>query len=643
MATIAVALLVLSSAATRAAETFPIPAELRPDVDFWRSIFTQYHSTEGVLHDNRNLAIVYAKLDLPKGLSQKVRQARISSRRDEIEQVLRSLAGGKRDNLSAEEARILALWPSNVDTATLQNAVGQVRYQGGLADRFREGLVRSGQWRDYIENQLAALGVPKELAALPHVESSYNPAARSHVGASGIWQFTRSTARRFMRVDHVLDERNDPFAATRGAGRLLAYNFSLTGNWPTAITAYNHGLAGIRRAMREYGDTAYVDILRKYDGRTFGFASRNFYVAFLAALEVDSNAEKFFPGLVRDQPINFELIRLPDFIAADELSNSLGIKPAELASYNLALQPTIWQGSKFLPRDYELRVPAKLLSKPIDQLLASVPMDDWASEQLPDLFHTIVRGDTLSQLAREYDTTVATLAALNSLDSRHQIRTGQQLRLPAAGPAPHAVAATTREEVEVQVEAEVVASVTEVADPDAGVQEPEPEMLGGDGELVAEVQPGEEPQTELLSDPSDYSVSGNLSIEVQSLETLGHFADWLGIRTQRLRDINGLAFRAPVTLGQRITLDFSVVDVATFESRRIAYHRALQDAYFRQHVISGVTEHVIQRGESVWVLSLREYGVPLWLFRQYNPELDLHTIQPGITVRFPTLIDSDSG
>jgi membrane-bound lytic murein transglycosylase D len=395
--------------------------------------------------------------------------------------------------------------------------------------------------------------------------------------------------------------------------------------------------------MREYGDTAYVDILRKYDGRTFGFASRNFYVAFLAALEVDSNAEKFFPGLVRDQPINFELIRLPDFIAADELSNSLGIKPAELASYNLALQPTIWQGSKFLPRDYELRVPAKLLSKPIDQLLASVPMDDWASEQLPDLFHTIVRGDTLSQLAREYDTTVATLAALNSLDSRHQIRTGQQLRLPAAGPAPHVVAATTREEVEVQVEAEVVASVTEVADPDAGVQEPEPEMLGGDGELVAEVQPGEEQQTELLSDPSDYSVSGNLSIEVQSLETLGHFADWLGIRTQRLRDINGLAFRAPVTLGQRITLDFSVVDVATFESRRIAYHRALQDAYFRQHVISGVTEHVIQRGESVWVLSLREYGVPLWLFRQYNPELDLHTIQPGITVRFPTLIDSDSG
>ena len=125
-------------------------------------------------------------------------------------------------------------------------------------------------------------GVPTELAALPHVESSYNPAARSHVGASGIWQFTRSTGRRFMRVDHVLDERNDPFRATEAAAKLLAYNYSIAGNWPMAITAYNHGLAGARRAMRRHGDTAYTDILRRYNGRAFGFASRNFYVAFFS-------------------------------------------------------------------------------------------------------------------------------------------------------------------------------------------------------------------------------------------------------------------------------------------------------------------------------------------------------------------------
>ena len=75
--------------------------------------------------------------------------------------------------------------------------------------------MRAGRWRDYINNEFLALGVPVDLAALPHVESSYNPNARSNVGASGIWQFTRSTGRRFLRIDHVIDERNDPFAATR--------------------------------------------------------------------------------------------------------------------------------------------------------------------------------------------------------------------------------------------------------------------------------------------------------------------------------------------------------------------------------------------------------------------------------------------
>ena len=110
-----------------------------------------------------------------------------------------------------------------------------------------------------------------------------------------------------MQVDHVVDERNDPFYATRAAGQLMAYNYSITGNWPMAITAYNHGLGGVRRAMREYGDTAYVDILRKYNGRTFGFASRNFYVAFLAAKEVDQNVEKYFPGLQAESPIEYSV------------------------------------------------------------------------------------------------------------------------------------------------------------------------------------------------------------------------------------------------------------------------------------------------------------------------------------------------
>jgi membrane-bound lytic murein transglycosylase D len=620
----------LAGLSAHAEETFPLPEELQPDVDFWVSIFTRYGTDEGVLHDNRNLAVVYERIDMPAGISRKERNRRVKKRRNALVGVLLSLADGKRDNLSAEAARVLALWPADVSNETLRAATTRIRFQLGLADRFRDGLQRSGQWRDFIESEFAALGVPLELAALPHVESSYNPDARSHVGASGIWQFTRSTGRRFMRVDHVIDERNDPFAATRGAGRLLAYNYSITGNWPMAITAYNHGLAGVRRAMRIHGDTEYVDIFRNYNGRTFGFASRNFYLAFLAAMEVDQNPERYFPGVVRDSPTAYAQLKLPDYVPVADLASALGVSARQIAKHNPAVQPTVWEGSKHLPRGYELRLPEGMLAESPDTLLAAVPRDTWQAEQLPDLFHTVSRGDTLSEIAERYDTRVSTLVALNGLGSRHRIRAGQKLRLPAAGPAPEviAMASTVPQQPEPElVEPEVV--VEEVPQ----VEEQEPAALAGD--MVAAV--ASTVQTALLSDPSDYTVADDNTIEVQPLETLGHYADWLGLKTQRLRDINGFAFRTPVEVGQRIKLEFRGVDAKAFENLRVAYHRNQQDSFFRKHIITGVREHTIRRGESVWILSLREYDVPIWLFRQYNPELDLHRITPGVTVRFPIL------
>jgi len=623
----------LACAQAAASDPFPQPPELRRDVDFWVDIFTQYTTNQGVLHESRDLGIVYERIDFGGVKDRRARQREIGKRREQVKLALGRLASGQREGLSAEDSRILALWPAGVGNDELGAAADRIRYQQGLADRFREGLVRAGRWRRFIEAEFTRLGVPLELAALPHVESSYNPDARSHVGASGIWQFTRSTGRRFMRIDHVVDERNDPFAATEAAAQLLAYNYSITGNWPMAITAYNHGLAGVRRAMRRHGDTAYADILRNYNGRTFGFASRNFYVAFLAAKQVDLNAEQYFPGLVADPPAEFLDFELQSYIPARDLAGALGISEHQLARHNPALQATVWQGSKHVPKGYKLRIPTTLVAGSLDTLLAAVPAGSWQAEQLPDLFHTVVRGDTLSEIAEAYDTRVSTLVALNSLGSSHRIRAGQQLRLPAAGPAP----APTVEPEPVPVP--VVAAVAPRPEPESGpeeelVEEQTPSALAG--EITATVEATV--QTALLSDPSDYSVAEDGTIEIHPLETLGHYADWIGIRTQRLRDINGLAFRQPVEVGDRIRLDLGSIDGATFESRRIAYHRAQQDGFFRRNAITGIAEHVIARGESIWVLALREYGVPIWLFRQYNPELDLHKLRPGVTVRFPVMV-----
>lgn len=634
MLTIQLTLLGVTFAAT-AGELFPRPPALQPDVNFWVDVFTKYDSNHGVLHDSRNLAVVYERIDIPAKLSRRERHRRVQQRREYYRKILHALASGKRENLSADERRVLKLWPSDVASEVLSAAKNDIRFQQGLSDRFRAGLRRAGRYREYVHAEFRKLGIPVELAALPHVESSYNPDARSSVGASGIWQFTRGTGRRFMEVDHILDERNDPFIATVAAGKLLAYNYSITGNWPMAITAYNHGLSGVRRAMQEYGDTAFVRILRDYDGRAFGFASRNFYVAFLAALQVDQHPERYFPGLVPDTPVDYEIVSLDAYVPVDSLAAALGVSRQDLAKYNPALQPSIWQGSKYLPRDYGVRLPAKLLQAPVAELMASLPADAVFDEQLPDLFHTVVRGDTLSEIAAAYNTRVSTLAALNALGSRHMIRAGQELRLPAAGPLPAAVASA-----EALAAPEPLPVPAIVAESSA---EPPSDKAALPGELtddIAATLVGTLRST-LLSDPSDYSVADDGTIEVYPLETLGHYADWLEIRTQRLRDINGFAFGRPVAVGQRIKLDTSRVDADVFENRRATYHKEQQDTFFRHHIITGMREHVVQPGESVWILALQHYDVPVWLFRQYNPELDFQNIRLGTRLSFPILKDND--
>ena len=636
---LALAALVCVDFEAGADEWFPRPTELEPDVSFWVSIFTEYDSDQGVLHDNRNLAIIYERIDIPAKAPRNDRRQRVENRRLHYKKLLQTLATGKRDKLSAEEQRVLALWPEGVSDRVLADAIDNIRYQQGLSDRFREGMKRAGRYRAHVHSEFAKLGVPVELAALPHVESSYNPDARSHVGASGIWQFTQGTGRRFMQVDHVLDERNDPFTATVAAGRLLAYNHSITGNWPMAITAYNHGLSGVRRAMQAHGDTAYVEILREYRGKAFGFASRNFYVAFLAALQVDRDPERYFPGLVPYQPLDYETIVLEAYVPADSVIATLGISQAELARHNPALQATVWQGSKHLPREYQLRLPRGLLKAPLPEIMASLPGDAHYADQLPDMFHRIAPGDTLSQIARVYGTQVSTLAALNNLGSSNRIRAGQQLRLPAAGPLPVMVASTddVAEIVSVPPEPEVVA-VASAAVEEWTDAEPAGGALADDLPATADAAV----QLSLLSDPSDYTVAADRTIEVHPLETLGHFADWLGVRTQRLRDINGLAFQTRVEVGQRIKLDLSRADAVTFENLRAAWHREQQDAFFRDHRITGFREHVVQNGESVWVLALQRYDVPVWLFRQYNPELDLHRVRKGTRLNFPVLASNIS-
>jgi membrane-bound lytic murein transglycosylase D len=674
-----------------AAGSVPRPAQLEPDVQFWQRIYTQVTTQGGLLHDDRFLDVVYEELRFPPGLAPQERSDRVDAVREKYRAMLKKLGSADRGALSDEERRVLALFPKDVTPAQLVDAADHVRFQLGQADRFREGLVRSGAWEHHVERTLKDQGLPAELSALPHVESSFNPRAYSKVGAAGMWQFMPSTGRRWLRVDNVVDERLDPYKSTLAAAQYLQLNYSILGTWPLALTAYNHGAGGMRRAKELMGTDDIVTIVRGYQSRTFGFASRNFYVSFLAALDVDRNYQKYFGPLDRAPRDDSRAFRMPDYVPISALERVFATDRDTLKSLNLSLMDPVLRGERFVPRGFELRVPATAGDP--QKLLAKLGNGERFDEQKRDPVHRVRRGETLAQIARRHGTTAQALLALNDLKNAKAVKAGMTLKLPGTAPAPPqrpvAPAEPTGKDVYVVKSGDSLSDIAkrvgiaeqelltlngikdrnyiyegqrlrvtraapvvvvaganapaaaealspddrpeETVQPETAKAKPQPASK----EQAADAGPALVPgiQSAAAADPTDYSVT-NESVIVQGNETLGHFADWLQVGASRLRELNGMKPGTPLALGRRVRLDLSKVNAAAFEAKRVAWHRQLQDEFFDRYRITAQERYRIKPGESLWQLTQRT-SVPVWLLRQYNPETDFANWRIGTEIVLP--------
>jgi len=660
--------LLQAGAQAQSGELFPRPPEIEPAVAFWLKVYTEVNTGNGYLHDARNLSVIYGTVSR--------KQRDIDRARSRIQEDLRVLASGRREGLSGRQREILGLFPPGADGGTFRAAAANVRFQLGQSDRFLDGLRRSGAYRRHISAVIGEKGLPRELGILPHVESSFNPLAVSSASASGMWQFGRATGQRFMRIDHIVDERMDPYLATHAAMSLLEYNYSILGTWPLALTAYNHGAGGMRRAVRETGTTDIEEIIANYRGRLFGFASRNFYAQFLAVLQIENNLERYFGDVRMDPAPQFRELRLDGFVDARALAGAFGVSFEQLRADNPALRPAVWEGNKRIPADFPVKLRAGQV--PEGDLLALVPNALQFAIQTPDVAYVVERGDSLSRIAERFDTSVSRLVALNQLPNRHRIAIGQRLLLPQGNAGAAADPAPASEPVLVAAVAEIAAapepepvSIPE-ADPGPGPEPepgpgPEPAGLARNEPILppaavlpddqvldtpATIEDDEAPAIDpafdieesnrmlaesLAADPSDYSVDGGNRIEVQASETLGHYAEWLGIRASDLRRLNNMAFRDPVIIGERLRLDFSRASVAEFERARRAFHSDLQREFFGDYHIQGVISHTVRPNENISSLAGERYSTPIWLLRQYNPGLELNSLRIGQEIAFPRL------
>jgi membrane-bound lytic murein transglycosylase D len=371
---------------------FPVPSGLESSVDFWKKVFTEYSLSQLIYFDALDTSKIYEVTDVGEG-----------SRSNEY--------------LNAERARVAAA--NGVD-------IERVKTQRGVKERTAAGLKRSGRYIRQIQQIFRDRDLPPELTYLPIVESSYDIYARSSVGALGIWQFMPRTGREYMRVNTAIDERRDPFESSRAAAAYLKQAYEFLGSWPLAITSYNYGQGGIARAVAEVGSDNLVDLIQRYNHPNWGFAPKQFYAEFLAAVEIGTNLNKYFPDLELDASVEIKEVELSSTTALASMITSSGLSRDEFLGWN----PALGTATRVVPAGYRVKLPVDRTVAPL-VTVAQIQQAARQPQAKPQIVHhRVKRGETVIEIARRYGASVERILQINGIRKAHLVKVGTTLVIP---------------------------------------------------------------------------------------------------------------------------------------------------------------------------------------------------------------------
>lgn len=423
---------------------FPTPEIIKPRVRFWKKVFAEWSEHNSVLHPKDDLSKVFRVLDFradaavlaPNALAAKKKREETAAR-IEVDAALRSLQAKvdsgepiNPDLLPLDEAKIYAAYNGDHDPKRFQKAADDLRFQRGLRERTGTALSVSGRYLPEMERIFTSYGLPTRLTRLPLVESSFNVEAYSKAAAAGLWQFIPSSARIYMRLNNIVDDRRDPWTSTDAAARHLRDDYNALGSWPLALTAYNHGRAGIAKGLKIVGGTDLTDLIERYGAKSFGFASSNFYAEFIAASEIERDYRAHYGDLQREPQLHFDTVLVRDYVPYETLRKLAGTDEDEFRRLNPAYRPPVVEGKLRVPAGDWIRVPAGTRQR-FEQAYASLaPNQRHAAQAVTTQIHVVKRGDSLARIAKRYGVSTRELLVANDMASSSKLKAGARLQVP---------------------------------------------------------------------------------------------------------------------------------------------------------------------------------------------------------------------
>lgn len=206
---------------------------------------------------------------------------------------------------------------------------------------FQIWLNRYAQYATTIRPILASYGVPEELIYLAMIESGLNTKAYSYAHAVGPWQFISSTGKRYgLERSWWVDERRDMVKSTHAGAQYLKDLYEEFDDWYLAMAAYNSGEVRVRRTIRREGHRDYWRMI------TLPRQTRNYVATVLAAAIICSEPETYGFTIPELQEWQYEIVEIERSLDLDKIALAMNVDYKQLKEFNPELRQGVTPPSK---------------------------------------------------------------------------------------------------------------------------------------------------------------------------------------------------------------------------------------------------------------------------------------------------------